>query len=178
MMKKLAVIVLLTFIIALSGHSQEHSFALHIFNPIATFQKAGAKIEFRNDKMGFLIMGIQYYGSMPQYHGTQAGLELRNYQKQDDAQKHENFIYYKAFGGHQQFVPQSGEGFFNLAEIPEGYYYGLGAGVGRHFNYNHFFIDINAGLKYALSTVTQDKAFYITGPASILDLHFNLGFQF
>jgi hypothetical protein len=51
-------------------------------------------------------------------------------------------------------------------------------GVGRHINFNWFFMDVSTGLKIAYSTVKQANAFYIGGPASYFDLHFNFGFQF
>lgn len=162
---------------ALAVYGQKPKFALHVYNPIALFQKAGAKIEYRTTRMGFLLTGIQYYGSFPQYRGTQGGVECRGY-FYVGSKDQEYFLSSRAFVGQQQYVPQSGDGFFNLAEIPAGNYYGFGLATGRHFNFGHFFLDINGGLKFTKSSVEQDRAFYITGPASILDLHFNLGMQF
>lgn len=156
--------------------AQPSNFAVHIYNPLGLFQKVGAKIEFRTHKMGVLIMGIQYYGSIPKYPGTQVGLESRYYL--NPLNKNENFIYGKVFGGYQQHVNPSGEGFLRVQEVPASKYYGLGAGLGRHFNFHPFFIDINTGLKYSLSDEKQSDPFFLFGPASYLDLHFNLGFQF
>ena len=62
--------------------------------------------------------------------------------------------------------------------MPEGNYYGAGAGVGRQWRYGHFFMDLNMGFKYVASQFKQASAFYITGPGSFLDLHFNIGLQF
>ncbi|MDZ4668757.1 MAG: hypothetical protein SGJ00_12880 [bacterium] len=175
-MKTLLTILLLNAILIGKLYAQNSSFALHIYNPLGMFQKVGAKFEYRKNKMGFLIMGIQYYGYLPSYPGTQVGLESRYYT--NPFNKNENFIYGKVYGGYQQHTNASGDGFLRRAEVPASNYYGFGGGVGRHFNYQHFFIDINTGLKFSLSDVKQDDAFFITGPASYLDLHFNLGFQF
>lgn len=158
--------------------SQENKFALHLYNPIGLIQKAGIKLEYRTHQMGFLLSGIQYYGSLPRYPGTQGGLECRYYLKNDNTTGHESFLQAKGFAGYQQAVAASGDGFFSRFEVPEGNYYGLGFGGGRHFSYRAFFVDLHAGLKFARSTVEQEQAFYITGPASVLDFHFNLGFQF
>lgn len=171
-------LLLLFFVIINSTYSQKHKTAIHIYNPIGMFQKAGAKLEYRTNTIGFLIMGIKYYGSLPKYPGTQAGLELRLYSKNEDTKKHENFFYSKFFGGHQDYSAGEGDGFTRKQEVPESDYYGLGAGWGRHFNFNHFFIDFNTGLKYTISNPKQNTAFYLTGPGSYLDLHFNLGYQF
>jgi len=158
------------------SNAQKPNFAIHIYNPLAMFQKAGVKLEYRNKKMGFLITGIQYYGSLPKYPGTQLGIETRYYSNL--LNKNEKFIYGKVYGGYQQQVNASGSGFFNQSEVSAGNYYGVGGGIGKHFNFRYFFIDINTGLKISFSDVKQKDAFFITGPASYLDLHFNLGFQF
>lgn len=175
-MKPIIILLLMSAYITDKSFAQTSNFAFHIYNPLGLFQKAGAKIEYRTPKMGFLIMGIQYYGNIPKYPGTQAGLELRYYL--NPMKKNENFIYGKTFGGYQQHVNPSGDGFLRKREVPSSRYYGLGAGLGRHFNFRHFFIDINTGLKYSFSDEKQAPAFYLLGPASYLDLHFNLGFQF
>lgn len=176
-MKPLLSFVFLYFLLISSAFSQESKIAVHIYNPLAFFQKAGLKLELRQKKMGVLITGIQYYGSLPKYPGTQVGIEGRYYNKLQSARVHQNFAYSKFYYGFQQAVNKSGDGFFYRAAVPAGSYYGAGVGVGRHFNYRFFFLDFNAGLKFTVSEVKQDKAFYITGPASYLDLHFNLGFQ-
>ena len=158
--------------------AQQSHFAIHIYNPLGMFQKAGLKLEWRQKRMGLLLTGIQYYGSLPKYPGTQVGFEGRYYNKTNSLGKHDDFIYSRLFYGNQQHVDRSGDGFFNRAEVPAGRYYGAGIGVGRHFSYGHFFIDTNMGAKLTLSDVGQAAAFYITGPASYLDLHFNIGYQF
>jgi len=177
-MRKLLAIICITLFITGQVISQDSKIALHIYNPTNLFQKAGAKVEYRSDQMGFLVGAIQYYGSIPSYPGTQLGLEVRHYALSDLNMKKEKFIYARVLAGHQEHMNAKGDGFLSVSEVPEGNYYGAGAGIGRHFNYGHFFIDINAGLKYVYLDVKQEVAFYITGPASYLDLHFNVGFQF
>lgn len=177
-MKKL--IVTTVFSVIFLGHifCKEPTIALHVYNPLGLIQKVGGKVEYRANRMGFLFGAIRYYGSIPSYPGTQFGLEWRKYSIPQPTKKAVNFFYTKLIAGHQEHLEAQGSGFLSVSEIPEGNYYGAGAGVGRHINFNHFFIDINAGLKYVASTVKQETAFYITGPASYLDLHFNFGFQF
>lgn len=177
-MKKLVLILILFAISLESAYSQESKVAFHIYNPIGLYQKAGGKFEYRANQMGLLLCAIQYYGSSPSYPGTQLGLEWRRYSAPKVESKGENFFYTKFIAGHQNHMNSQGSGFFSVGDIPAGNYYGAGVGVGRHINYGHFFIDLNGGLKFSLSTVKQESAFYLSGPASYLDLHFNIGFQF
>jgi hypothetical protein len=177
-MKKLFVTALLFNAFLSNIHSQVPTVAFHIYNPIGFIQKAGVKFEYRENQMGFLLCAIQYYGSAPSYPGTQLGFELRHYSIAKPESRSENFLYAKLIGGHQEHMNSQGSGFMSVGEIPAGNYYGAGVGVGKHINYGHFFIDLNGGLKYAVSTVKQESTFYISGPASYLDLHFNIGFQF
>ncbi len=177
-MKKLLIILIIFSVSLADIYSQERTVAFHIYNPLGLFQKAGGKIEFRTNQMGFLLGAIQYYGSLPSYPGTQFGLEWRHYSIAKPEKKSENFLYTKLIAGHQEHLDATGDGFFAVNEVPEGNYYGAGAGIGKHINYGHFFTDFNAGLKFVLSNVKQESTFYLSGPASYLDLHFNLGFQF
>ena len=177
-MKKFALALLFSPLFLVNAYSQEPSFALHLYNPIDLFQKAGVKVEYRTHQMGFLIGAIQYYGTVPSYPGTQLGLEWRHYSIPVPEKKRENFFYARMLVGHQDHLAAQSSGFMSVNEIPQGDYYGAGAGVGRHYRFNHLFLDLNAGLKIVASTVKQESAFYLSGPASYLDLHFNCGFQF
>ena len=177
-MKKLILISICSLTFLVNIYSQEPIFALHLYNPIGLVQKIGGKVEYRTNRMGFLIGAIRYYGSMPTYPGTQLGLEWRHYSVPVPDRKAENFFYTRMLAGHQDHVASQGSSFFSVGEIPQGDYYGAGAGVGRHISYGHFFIDLNAGLKIVVSSVKQESAFYLSGPASYLDLHFNCGLQF
>jgi hypothetical protein len=174
-MKSIITLLLINLSFVSLGFAQSDIFALHISNPLGMYQKAGLKLEYKQKQMGLLITGLHYYGVLPKYPGSQIGFEGRYYNQPDSGKMHQNFLYSKIYYGHQRHVNQSGEGFFNRAEVPAGDYYGAGIGVGRHFNYRHFFIDLNAGFKYTFTEVNQATAFFITGPGSYLDLHLNLG---
>ena len=177
-MKKTPIILLFSFILICSAFAQENKFAVHISNPLGMFQKAGVKLEFRTDRLGILLTGTKYFGLLPKYSGEQGGGEFRLYSKNEEQKKHENFLYVKVNTGHINEFAGSGEGFTHVRAIPESVYYGIGTGWGKHFNFKHLFIDVNAGLKYVLPEVKQEQAFYITGPGSVADLHLNLGYQF
>lgn len=179
-MKKLLITLLLVSVAlgTLSSQTPPPTIAFHFCNPIALYQKVGAKIEYRTNQMGFLISAIQYYGTSPAYPGTQLALEWRKYAPFESERRSENFFYAKLIGGYQQHLNGSGASFLAVTEVPEGNYFGAGAGVGKHLNFNHFFLDLNAGLKAIASSVKQESAFYISGPASFLDLHLNIGYQF
>ncbi len=177
-MKQLLFILFLNSLLITTVFAQKSTTAIHLNNPLGMYQKVVLKLEYKHNQLGLLLTGMQFYGSLPKYPGTQVGFEGRHYIKYDSGSTHNNFIYSKLFYGYQQHVDQSGDGFFNRAEVPEGSYYGAGMGVGRHFNFGHFFFDLNTGLKYTFTNVDQATAFFITGPGSYFDLHFNLGYQF
>lgn len=158
---------------------QDYKVGIHMYNPLAYFQKTGFKVEYRYKTLGVLLGGIQYYGTTPRYPGSQGSLEGRYYWKNpNSAVGNEKFLQAKLFIGNQKFSPALGDGFFRTQEVPAGKYYGLGLGMGKHRSFGHFFLDVHAGLKVTISEVPQDRVFYTTGPASVLDLHFNIGFQF
>lgn len=175
-MKKTHTLILAGLLLCNIVLAQNSKFAIHVFNPISLFQKAGVKLEYRTTKLGLLISGKQYYGNWPRYPGTQLALEARLY-KTPQGRK-EDFVYGKIIGGHQQAVNASGDGFLRRQQVDAGDYYGAGIGVGRRINFNHFFFEMNGGLKYIYSDVNQENVFYITGPGSILDVHFCIGIQF
>ena len=177
-MKKYILILFCSTLFLVNAKGQEPTFALHLYNPIDLFQKVGVKVEYRTNRMGFLIGAIQYYGSVPSYPGTQFGLEWRHYSIPVPNKKRENFFYGRMLAGHQDHLAAQSSGFMSVNEIPQGDYYGAGAGFGRHIRFNHLFLDLNAGLKIVGSTVKQESTFYLSGPASYLDLHFYCGYQF
>lgn len=177
-MKKSIIFIFFAFILIFGADAQKSNFAIHISNPLGMYHKAGLKLEYRTNRIGVLIMGAKYYGYFPRYPGEQGGGEIRLYAKNEDQKRYENFLYTTVLVGHLDYFAGSGEGFNYVRAVPESNYYALGAGWGRHYNYNRFFIDINAGLKFAVPDVKQEIAFYMTGPGSYIDLHINLGFQF
>lgn len=169
---------------------QHTVFAIHFTSPLGLLSKAGVKAEYRFNPQNSLLAGINgYYGFYP---GYQAALEYRHYFHKKPKEKAENFIYGKLGVGRSEF---SNDGPFGLwgpyYSTQYNSYYGYsetkdlllaGAGVGRHFNFGAFFMEINGGLKATLmDPIGIDdnyRMFYITGPGAILDLHFNFGFQF
>lgn len=177
-MKKLVSLLLLFFLFSSSVTSHNPRFALHVRNPLTVFQKTTVKMEFSSLQSGILLFATQYYGSMPDYPGTQVGIEGRHFLVPDERKRSTFFFYGKALGGYQQERAAYGEGFLSHDYVPSGFYSGLGGGVGTHINIHHFFIEFNGGLKGILSTSAQELPFYITGPGSVLELHFNLGYQF
>jgi len=176
MKKRITIFFLFTFIVA-SSYAENPRYALHLSNPLGMVQKVGAKLEFRQNQTGLLFFVNQYYGNLPDYPGTQLGMEGRLYLIPALNKRSEFFFYGKLLGGYQQEREAYGDSFFAHAYVPGGMYYGLGGGIGKHINFNHFFIEFNGGLKGILSTAKQELPFYLAGPGSIIDLHFNLGFQ-
>jgi hypothetical protein len=171
-------ILLVSFLITSNIYSQESESInkIHFSNPIALYNKIGVKFEHRKNQTSYLVFATQYFNTIPPYPGTQLGLELRRYLKNKPSLKSEIFLYSKLIGGHQNYRSGTGSSFLAVKEVPEGNYYGLGFGVGRHMQYKKLFIEISTGFKGVLSTVEQENPFYITGPGSIFDLHFNFGF--
>lgn len=177
-MKSLFSSLIFTVFLTSTTFAQPAHFAIHISNPLSMFYKAGIKLEYRFMQVGVLATGIQHYARrFPQYPGSQLGLELRYYFPNSE-KTHEWYVYGKGYAGYQQHKNSYNGEVFDFKEVPSGNYYGFGAGAGRHFNFNNFFLDLNLGVKYTDSEVKQRDAFYIVGPACLLDFHFNLGFQF
>ena len=174
-MKK--ILVLLIFILSFSGaHAQQ--FALHFTSPLGLINKAGIKAEYRTGRMGFVGFATRYFSGLPDFPGLQYGVDWRYYSLPKKKKRSVDFFYAKLLSGHQEFRPRHGDNIVYFPEVLECYYYGAGAGVGRHINFGSFFMEFNTGLKLVAATQTQQLAFYITGPAAIIDLHFNFGFQF
>ncbi len=153
-------------------------FAIHITSPTGFFYKVGAEVEYRPymDK-ALLLSFTQYYRYFP---GFQGAFEYRLYFNTHGVA--ENIVYFKGGTGFADYV--SSPSFVSspdLNKAPGTYYFG-GAGVGRHFNFGHFFMELKAGLKFTYVTrppAQYDQTlFYTIGPGSIPDVHFNFGLQF
>jgi hypothetical protein len=172
------VLISTAFILSMMLEAQAQQFALHLSSPLGLINKFGCKVEYRWGNMGVLAGATVYaqYG-IPLTPGAMGTIECRRYGKKRESGRGENFFYIKGLAGHQQYNPGHGDGFLSAAEVPAATYYGLGAGVGRHINFNWFFIELSTGAKYVYSDVPQPDFFYITGPGAIFDLHFNFGFQ-
>ncbi|NDC42034.1 MAG: hypothetical protein EBZ77_10875 [Chitinophagia bacterium] len=101
--------------------------------------------------------------------------------------RNETFAYVKLASGNAQYESNKlsilGEDRdFKVGPVD---YTGGGIGMGRRWNLNHFCIVFNGGLKYvALPQNLSDEnrkhfdLFYGTGPGSIIDLNFKIGYQF
>jgi hypothetical protein len=157
--------------------AQSNKAAIHLSNPLVLLAKAGLKVEYRTDKTGYLLMGKLYYGGLPRYPGEKVEAIVRNYWNLEGS-RHENFFYGKLVAGHLQNYDGSGSGFTRIQNVPESNYYGVGVGVGRHYNFDRYFFEVIAGLKYVKPDVSQEAPFYISGPGSVIDLNFTVGIQF
>ncbi len=154
------------------------AFAIHIASPIALVYKFGVKVEWRPYyDHAFLLSFNQYYKYYPGYQGA---FEYRMYFHAHNS-VHENIIYFKAGNGFADFKEAP-----SFAPTPESYsapgtYYFGGAGIGRHFNFGNFFLDLCAGLKYSYVVnppkLYDERLFYSIGPGSIPDVHFTFGLQ-
>ncbi len=162
-----------------SVHTERPHYLLHISSPIGLISKIGFKFESRSANVGNLVCINRYFnGGFPDYPGTQLAFERRYYKAVEFSKRSENFFYAKLLAGYQEERAASGESFFRKSAVPSGNYAGLGIGIGRRVNFRHSFLELNGGMKGVLSSAKQDKSFYITGPASVLELHLNWGFRF
>ena len=191
-MKKKLLIILFILASVLSGSLAraqylDPHFAVYLSNPLGVLSKAGVKFEYRLNLQNALLLGYdQYWGFFP---GYQAAFEYRMYfTDRSRTSSSENFIYGKAGMGFADYTENNdhpqlsilGDGRNNY-DAPGTYVFG-GGGVGRHFNFGRFFMDINAGLKFAEVTsppaVYNEHLFYLTGPGSLVDINFHFGVQF
>jgi hypothetical protein len=159
-------------------HAQniDRSLAFHFSNPLGIASKFRIKAEYRLDvQNAFLVSYTKYWGNFP---GYGAGAEYRSYWQ--TLTDHENYVYVKGGLGNVRYRPFSVIKDESFYYPPGNYFYG-GAGIGRHWNFNHFFIDCNLGAKFTGVTASEgnynEVLFYLTGPGSVLDLNFHLGYQ-
>ena len=189
MKKKLSLILLVCFFL-LSGLESRAQYldpriGIYFSNPLSLLSKAGIKAEYRlNLDNAILGSYTQYWGYFP---GYQASFEYRRYFA-DRKRNGENFIYTKAGGGFADYKTDNpyhdltvvGDG-RTIDFAPGNYLFGE-AGIGRHFNFGAFFMEINGGLRYTQVTnppvVYNEHLFYTLGPGSIVDVNFHFGFQF
>jgi len=154
------------------------TYAFHISSPLGFFYKAGAKFEYRLFPENALLLSYtKYWGYFPGYQGY---LEYRIYFNTKTVA--ENLIYTKLGTGFADY--ESSALFSNGKDLNKGpgtYYFG-GAGVGKHFNYRIFFLEISAGLKFTHvakpPSQYNERLFYSIGPGSIPEVHLNFGLQF
>jgi hypothetical protein len=151
--------------------------AIYLNNPIGWISKFRVKAEYRMDvQKSIMVSYASYYGFFP---GYQAGLEYRNYHEL--LSQHEHFWYAKMGLGEAKYKQ------IDIWAAPEmhaapGSYVFAGGGVGKHWNFDNFFIDINVGLKYTFVPSPEgdynEIVFYSVGPGSIADINAHIGLQF
>ncbi len=169
------------------GQYLDPHYAIYVTTPISILSKGGIKFEYRiNMENALLLSYTQYWGFFPGYQGA---LEYRKYFPDRLRRRiSENFIYGKTgigfadylYNNNYQQISIAGDGKNSYAA--PGTYVFAGAGVGRHYSFDWFFIDVNMGLKFSEVTsppsVYNEHLFYLTGPGSYIDLNIHLGVQF
>ncbi len=159
-----------------------YHFSVQITNPLSAMSKAGGVLEYRQNLSSINIALTDYIGA---YQGLQYRAEYQKYIK--TMYRNEYFWYIRALGGSALYVSQQLQTFGDKSNVKVGPvdYYGAGFGVGRRWNFKHFMISLNAGLKFTMlpndmSDENKDlfRVFYATGPGSVLDLNFRFGYQF
>ena len=160
-------------------------FAIYFTSPLGVLSKGGLKFEYRlNLQHALLLSYTQYWGFFP---GYQSALEYRLYFPSRKSTS-ENFIYAKGGMGFADYQSKTEYKQVNLIcdqrkeDKAPGTYVLAGGGIGRHINIDWFFMEFNAGLKFAQVTgathVYNERLFYTTGPGSIVDFNFHFGIQF
>ncbi len=155
-------------------------FAIHFTNPLGLGSKGGIYGQYRLNQQNSFLLGYKWYwGFFP---GYQATTEYHRYFWSWD--KSEAFYYVKAGIGQAGYNPKPYfSGWDDPYKSPDGYIFG-GAGAGKRYNFGHFFMEFNVGLKF---TQLQQKRptvdynynlFHSLGPGSFVDINFHLGYQF
>ncbi len=152
--------------------------SVHLSNPLGLVTKGGVKLQYRaNNGHSFLAGYRKYWGFFP---GFQGAVEYHRYFR--TWRRSEGFLYGRVGMGESGYTPKP---YFSGWETPYNspMSYGFaGAGGGRRYNFGHFFIEANVGLKYAwlLDDIKgyNENLFYSLGPASLIDCSFHFGFQF
>ena len=191
-MKKKLFISLFIVVSILSGAAAraqylDPRFAIYLTSPFGILSKGGIKAEYRLNLQNALLLSYnQYWGFFPGYQGA---FEYRKYSvKRQKESNTENFIYAKAGVGFADYISRADYkqisifGDNRTDDAAPGTYLFGGGGVGRHYNFDWFFIDINLGLKFTEVTnppsVYNEHLFYLTGPGSYLDVNLHFGVQF
>jgi hypothetical protein len=161
---------------------KHYHIAVHASNPIGLLSKYGGGIEFRVGRMA--VLG-NYYKYSAIYPGRQISGELEYYLRSRN--RHEFYIYAKGLTGDASYNGNqlSFLGYNTDIAFGSETYYGGGAGIGRRFNFGHFFLTLTGGFKYCafantIPSVEQHmyNVFYYTGPGAYADLHLQFGLQF
>ncbi len=155
-----------------------YRWSVHATNPLSLLSKAGVQLQYRLSSKHSVVAGYRhYYGFFP---GNQISIAYHRYfaLNADD----EFFVYGRGGAGDAGYIPKP---YYAGAEDPyisPDKYLFVGGGVGRRYNFGHFFIEVNAGLKLAGLVENKEgynkNLFYATGPGSFLDCGLHLGLQF
>lgn len=188
-MKKKLLISLFVILSCSAARAQylDPHYAIYLSSPLGLLSKGGVKVEYRLNLQNALLLSYdQYWGIFPGYQGD---FEYRMYfTDRSKMSSSENFIYAKAGLGYSGYTANNNVSQISMLsdgqnnyDAPGTYVFG-GGGVGRHFNFDWFFIDINAGLKFSQVTnppaVFNEHLFYLSGPGSFVDLNLHFGVQF
>lgn len=155
--------------------------AIHLSNPLSYASKFGVKLQYRLNIRHSVLVGYRsYYNFFPGYQGS---IEYHGYYR--SWERSEAFFYGKFGVGNSSYSPKSYyTGWDAKYAAPAGYGF-LGAGLGKRWNFGHFFIEGNVGLKYTelLEPAEPENPinrnlFYTTGPGSLVDCGVTFGLQF
>ena len=165
------------------NNRKKYTAALMITNPLGFYTKIGGGLELRLRQTSVVINAATYSGI---YEGKQYRFEVDKYIK--TTKKNESFWYVKVCGGDATYNPTKLTLLNDNSNTAVGpvNYIGGGIGLGRRiYMKQHFFLLLNAGLKYVVlpPDFSDEKAekfrlFYATGPGSVVDANLRFGYQF
>lgn len=155
--------------------------SIHLTNPLSYASKFGVGLQYRlNLRHSVLVSYRNYYGFFP---GQQGSIEYHGYYRTWD--RTEAFFYGKFGVGNSVYSPRPLYTGWDARYSDPGGYGFLGAGLGRRYNFGHFFIEGRVGLKYTELLEPADplnpinrNIFYTTGPGSLVDCGLTFGLQF
>lgn len=152
--------------------------SVHFSNPLSLLSKGGLKAQYRISQENSFLLGYRWYwGFFP---GYQVAAEYHHYFR--SFEQSEAFFYGKIGFGNAGYEPKPYFSGWETSYTNPGGYAFAGGGVGKRYNFGHFFIEGNAGLRLVQLVEKVEgynkNLFYTTGPGSLVDLGINLGFQF
>jgi hypothetical protein len=167
MIRGLFTVVLSIFLFVPAVIAKEPKFGTYLSSPLGLLSKGRAKVEYCIDSNNALLASYaRYWGTYP---GYLAGIEYHRYSPSTKASK--NYLLAKA--GYGALYWADGK-----SPIFEACYFGIG--IGRQWNFSHFFWDLSGGFKATITNGIRNgnELFYFPGPGSIVDLNLHFGFRF